>query len=1356
NRLANYTVVLNTGTLTVGNTVLTVTANNQSIVYGDPDPIFTFSYSGFTNGDTPAVLTTLPTCQVLPAHNATGTFPITCSGGIDDNYIFSYVPATLTVTSRALTVTPANQTKIYGAVFTAFTGATTGIQGADNITVTYNSAGAAAIATVGTYPITATLNDPNNRLGNYTITLNAGTMTVTQRPLVATSDDKAKAYGTLFTAFTGSIVGIQNGDNITATYTSVGAPIAAAAGAYPITIALNDPNNQLPNYTVTYNIGTLAVGGNVLIITPADKTKVYGDVFTAFTGTIVGLQAGDVITATYSSVGAAANAAVGNYDITATLNDPGNKLPNYTVILNTGTLSVTPRVLTVTPDNKAKVFGTLFTAFTGTVTGVQTGDNITASYASTGAPIAAATGTYPIITTLNDPNNRLANYTVTINAGTLTVGLSVLTVTANNQTLVYGTPDPVFTFNYAGFAPGDTAAVIDTPPTCQVLPAHNAIGTYPITCSGGVDNSYVFTYTAGTLTVTSRALTVTPDNKSKVYGDTFTAFTGTLTGLQASDNITAVYASTGAPAPATVGNYQITVPTINDPGNRLGNYTVTTNTGTLTVTQRPLTVTSADKIKFYGSLFTAFTGTITGIQNGDIITANYASAGGSVTAIVGDYPITITLNDPGTRLGNYTVTNNPGTLTVAPRDLVITPADKTKAFGSVFNTFTGTVIGIRNGDNITATYNSAGTPAIAPVGTYDINATLVDPANRLPNYDVSLNPGTLMVAVNAQTITIMIPAPASAGFNTGFTVAATASSGLPVVYSAGGTACTNVGATFTMTANTGVCIVQYDQPGDTNYPPAPQLTQTVSTQKASQTITVTTSAPVTALNGTSFSVAATSSSGLPVNIISNGNCSGNGSNTATITMATGTGLCTVIYGQAGNANYLAATSITEVVSITNAPIVTFNPQDVWVLPGATATFTAAAVGNPNPTVQWQVSADGGTTFTNIPGATSTTFSLPAQLVDNGLRYQAVFTNTEGTATTTTAVLHVDTLPPTVVKVNSVSDTGDGRLDEMETSTVAITQLLVTFNEDLGNPVGNTATNDVTNPANYLLVRDNGDGIQTALCSAGVTGGDIAVTVSQVSYSNNGGSGPYISTLALNGGAAIPNGTYRLITCGTTSITDVAGNKLAGDNATTGTDFTRNFIVAVTSGGGGGDGGNGNGKPQTSGGFLIPVTGFPQNHVTILPAQPANMTYAATDLWLEIPKLKLKMSIVGVPQTKTGWDISWLGSNAGWLNGSAFPTWKGNSVITAHVWDELNKPGPFVGLVNLQYGDQVKVHAFGNVYTYEVTSSSLISPSSTSKAFQHEDKSWLTLITCENYIEKTETYTHRRMVRALLVSVTKEK
>ena len=116
----------------------------------------------------------------------------------------------------------------------------------------------------------------------------------------------------------------------------------------------------------------------------------------------------------------------------------------------------------------------------------------------------------------------------------------------------------------------------------------------------------------------------------------------------------------------------------------------------------------------------------------------------------------------------------------------------------------------------------------------------------------------------------------------------------------------------------------------------------------------------------------------------------------------------------------------------------------------------------------------------------------------------------------------------------------------------------------------------------------------------------------------------------------------------------------------------------------------------------------------------------------------------------------LPKEAGWLNGSAYPTWSGNSVLTGHVWDALNQPGPFARLKELKYGDQIKIHIFGQIYTYQVTENTLISPSNTAAAFKHEEKTWITLITCEDYKELSKTYSSRRMIRAALVSITKEK
>jgi hypothetical protein len=95
------------------------------------------------------------------------------------------------------------------------------------------------------------------------------------------------------------------------------------------------------------------------------------------------------------------------------------------------------------------------------------------------------------------------------------------------------------------------------------------------------------------------------------------------------------------------------------------------------------------------------------------------------------------------------------------------------------------------------------------------------------------------------------------------------------------------------------------------------------------------------------------------------------------------------------------TEIKEAVKITTQPVA----QSVEE--GKTATFTAAASGIPAPAVQWQVSTNGGTTWANVPGATTTTLNTaPTTASENGYEYRAVFTNSSGSLATQAATLTV--------------------------------------------------------------------------------------------------------------------------------------------------------------------------------------------------------------------------------------------------------------------------------------------------------------------------------------------------------------
>ncbi len=169
---------------------------------------------------------------------------------------------------------------------------------------------------------------------------------------------------------------------------------------------------------------------------------------------------------------------------------------------------------------------------------------------------------------------------------------------------------------------------------------------------------------------------------------------------------------------------------------------------------------------------------------------------------------------------------------------------------------------------------------------------------------------------------------------------------------------------------------------------------------------------------------------------------------------------------------------------------------------------------------------------------------------------------------------------------------------------------------------------------------------------------------------------------------------------------------------------------------------------------IPETGFAPGQVTVLPAQPPEVVYTPLGgIWLEIPSLGVNTTIIGIPRSGTGWDVTWLWDQAGYLQGTAFPTWSGNSAITAHVYLADGSPGPFVNLHKLRSGDQVIIHAFGQRYIYEVRSCRNVTPDT--NVFEHEEYPWITLITCQGYDEASDSYRYRLIVRAIQVKIEPE-
>ena len=229
--------------------------------------------------------------------------------------------------------------------------------------------------------------------------------------------------------------------------------------------------------------------------------------------------------------------AVGDFHLTDTV--------DYSSATSTVTLVVSPAALTVTTANANRPFGQANPAFTGTVTGITNGDNITVTY-SCGATTNSSTGDYPIIPALVDPNDRQTNYTVSLVNGTLTVEPLTLIVTWTNPApITYGAALTSNQLNATANVPGSFAdlptngAVLDTGTNtlCAVFTPSDTVNY------NGATNTV-------SLIVSPAPLTVTADSQTRTYGQANPSFTGSITGVTNADNITASYgcsATTNSP-----------------------------------------------------------------------------------------------------------------------------------------------------------------------------------------------------------------------------------------------------------------------------------------------------------------------------------------------------------------------------------------------------------------------------------------------------------------------------------------------------------------------------------------------------------------------------------------------------------------------------------------------------------------------------------------------------------------------------------------------------------------------------------------------------------------------------------------
>jgi hypothetical protein len=778
--------ITSTATLSGGQSVspapLTITADNQSMVYGAALPTLTASYQGFVNGDTSANLTAQPILSTVPASSHVGSYTISVSGAVDANYSITYASGTLTISSAPLTIAADGQSMLYGGTLPILTATFTGLVNGDT-PATFNSSPntAPVLSTVpatshaGTYSITVS----GASDADYSITFASGVLVIAPASLTITADSQSMIYGGTLPTLTASYTGLVNGDtpatfnsspNTPPTLSTV--PATSNAGSYAITVS----GAADSDYSITFANGTLTINRAPLTITAASDTKAYdGTTNSSATPTATGLQGSDTVTG-LSQAFASKNVlgTDGSTLVVAgyTIND-GNGGANYSVTLQSASGTITSVPLTIAASSDTKVYdGATDTVPTqtpvvqGTLYGTDTVTGLSEAFTSKNV------GTTEIVVTgytINDGNGG-NNYSVTLAQGSGTITSAPLTITAASDTKSYdGTTNSLATPVVAGLQGADTVTGLS-----QAFSSKNVLGTNGSTLvvggytindgNGGANYSVTLQIASGT--VTAAPLTITAASDTKTYdGTTNSSATPTVAGLQGTDTVTGLsQAFSSKNVLGTNGSTLVAAGyTIND-GNGGANYTVTLQSTSGTITPAPLTITAASGTKVYDSTTnSSATPTAAGLQGTDTAAGlsqafsskNVLGTNGSTLVVAG-----YTIND-GNGGANYTVTLQSGSGTITPASLTITAASDTKTYdGTTNSSATPGVAGLQGTDTITGLAEAYADVHAGTDKTLNVSGHVINDGNAGNNYSVTLvsnttgviNPASLTITADNQTM----------------------------------------------------------------------------------------------------------------------------------------------------------------------------------------------------------------------------------------------------------------------------------------------------------------------------------------------------------------------------------------------------------------------------------------------------------------------------------------------------------------------------------------------------------------------------------------------------------------------------
>jgi hypothetical protein len=420
---------------------------------------------------------------------------------------------------------------------------------------------------------------------------------------------------------------------------------------------------------------------SALTVTANNATKTYdGMAFSGGNGVTYSSPPNGNLLGTVSYSGTSQGAVnVGGYVIT-----PGGLYSNqlgYIISYGSGTLTVAAATvaLTVTADAQSRLYGAVNPTLTYVSSGLQNGDTLTGTLATT-ATMTSSVGVYAIT---QGTLAASANYTLTYIGANLTVTAAPLAITADAQSRIYGAANPARTYVSSGLVNGDSlSGGLATTATTT-----SNVGAYAITQGTLANSNYSIAYTGANLAVTAAPLAVTADAQSRMYGAVNPALTYVSSGLVNGDTLSGGLAAT-ASATSNVGAYEISQGTLTN-----SNYSIAYTNANLTVSGRPITVAADAQNRIYGAANPSLTYVIggSGLANGDTLSGLLFTTATSASNI-GTYAIT-----QGTLAAssNYTLTSFAGanlTVTAAPPSVAAAPITiaanaQSAAFPSYFSSY---------------------------------------------------------------------------------------------------------------------------------------------------------------------------------------------------------------------------------------------------------------------------------------------------------------------------------------------------------------------------------------------------------------------------------------------------------------------------------------------------------------------------------------------------------------------------------------------------------------------------------------------------------------------------------------------